>query len=265
MSIIDKAIVQEIAGVGQLIRTMGVATKDMVVQPRQFLNGLSFRLTFLVYFGTYAVANLSEAALDFYKVKQEETRKYYKVSAASVANIGLLAWRDSVFAREFSGPGVTKKATPKLTIAGFAVRDCATMAATFYFAPKATEFLILEHDVNRHMAEIGCSLSIPVVSQFITAPIHIAALDKYNRPDASTGERVAQIKKEFGKVCFARGLRILPAFGIGSFSNNKFRELTIRQPNEELLLTRRITRRITQLNDKLRGRPTASIAATSSK
>jgi hypothetical protein len=233
--------------------------------PRQFLNGLSFRLTFLVYFGTYAVANLSEAALDFYKVKQEETRKLYKVSAASTANIGLLAWRDSVFAREFSGPGVAKKATPAGTIAGFAVRDCATMAATFYFAPKATEYLILEHDVNRHMAEIGCSLSIPVLSQFVTAPVHIAALDKYNRPDATTAERVVQIKKEFGKVCFARGLRILPAFGIGSFSNNKFRELTIRQPNEELLLTRRITRRITQLNDKLRGRRTAAIAATSSK
>jgi hypothetical protein len=139
------------------------------------------------------------------------------------------------------------------------------MAATFYFAPKATEYLVLEHDVNRHMAEIGCSLSIPVVSQFITAPIHIAALDKYNRPDANGAERMAQIKKEFGKVCFARGLRILPAFGIGSFSNNKFRELTIRQPNEELLLTRRITRRITQLNDKLRTRRTAAISATSSK
>jgi hypothetical protein len=258
VSIIDKAIVQEIAGISHLMRTMGEASKEMVTKPKQFLNGLSFRLTFVVYFGTYAVANLSEAALDYYKVKAEETRKAYKVSAASGANIGLLAWRDSVFAREFSAPGAVKRATPKATFAGFAVRDCATMAATFYFAPKATEYLVLEHDVNRHMAEIGCSLSIPVFSQFLTAPVHIAALDIYNRPDVTTGDRVAQIKKEFGKVCFARGLRILPAFGIGSFSNNKFRELTIRQPNEELLLTRRITRRITQLNDKLRGRRAAT-------
>lgn len=266
VSIIDKAIVQEITGIGSLMASMGSACKEMVVKPKVFFNGLSFRLTFIVYFGTYAVANLSEAALDYYKQKDTETRKMYKVSCASVANIGLLAWRDSVFAREFSGAGSKPPAkTPFRTVSLFAARDCATMAATFYFAPKACEYLVMEHDVNRHLAEVSTSLTIPVVSQFITAPIHIHALDYFNRPEASTAERLKRIKDEMGKVCFARGLRILPAFGIGSFSNNKFRELTIRQPNEELLLTRRITRRITQINDRLRGRKTQQAVATSAK
>jgi len=267
VSIIDKAIVKEISGIGSLMMDMGAATKEMIVKPRAFFNGLSFRLTFIVYFGTYAVANLSEAALDYYKIKDEETRKGWKVSMASIANIGLLAWRDSVFAREFSGSGTKPPAkTPVRTISLFAARDCATMAATFYFAPKACEYLVMEHDYNKNMAEIGTSLSIPVISQFITAPIHIHALDYFNRPVASTAERMARIKEEMGKVCFARGLRILPAFGIGSYSNNKFRELTIRQPNEELLLSRRITRKLTQLNERLQGRTTsAKPVATSSK
>lgn len=262
VSIIDKAIVQEISGVGQLMGTMGNACKEMVMQPRTFFNGLSFRLTFIVYFGTYAVANLSEAALDFYKVKEERVRKTYKVSSASAANVGLLAWRDSVFARAFSG-GKAPAKTPMRTIGLFAARDTATMFATFYAAPKACEYLVLEHDVNKEVAEIATSLTIPVVSQFITAPIHIHAIDYFNKPNATTAERLAYIKKEMGKVCFARGLRILPAFGIGSYSNNKFRELTIRQPNEELLLTRRITRKLTQLNDRLKGRRTAQPVATS--
>lgn len=262
VSIIDKAMVQEISGIGSLMASMGTACKEMVVKPRVFFNGLSFRLTFIVYFGTYAVANCSEAALDYYKVKAEESRKFYKVSSASAANIGLLAWRDSVFAREFAGSGKAPAKTPMRTISLFAVRDCATMAATFYFAPKACEHLVLEHDVNRHLAEVTTSLTIPVVSQFITAPIHIHAIDYFNRPLASTAERLDRIKAEMGKICFARGLRILPAFGIGSYSNNKFRELTIRQPNEELLLTRRITRRITQLNNTLR-RATATPSSSS--
>jgi hypothetical protein len=264
VSIIDKAIVQEIAGVGQLMKTMGTASKEMILQPRVFFNGLSFRLTFIVYFGTYAVANLSEAALDNYKIREEKTRKTWKVSMASAANVGLLAWRDSVFARAFSG-GKPPAKTPMRTIGLFAVRDTATMFATFYAAPKAANYLIREHDVNKELAEISTSLSIPVVSQFITAPIHIHAIDYFNRPDSSTAERIGQIKKEMGKVCFARGLRILPAFGIGSYSNNKFRELTIRQPNEELLLTRRITRKLTQLNDRLKGKPTQAVQATSSR
>lgn len=264
VSIIDKAIVQEIAGVGQLMRTMGQASKEMVLQPKAFFNGLSFRLTFLVYFGTYAVANCSEAALDLYKIQEEKTRKTWKVSMAAGANVGLLAWRDSVFARAFSG-GKPPAKTPMRTIGLFAARDTATMFATFYVAPKAAEHLVIEHDVNKEVAEITTSLSIPVISQFITAPIHIHAIDYFARQEATTAERIAQIKKEMGKVCFARGLRILPAFGIGSYSNNKFRELTIRQPNEELLLTRRITRRITQLNDKIRARRTAPVATSPSK
>lgn len=263
VSIIDKAIVQEIAGVSHLMRTMGNASKEMVLQPRTFFNGLSFRLTFLVYFGTYAVANCSEAALDYYKIQDEKVRKTWKVSMASTANVGLLAWRDSVFARAFAG-GKPPAKTPLLTIGLFALRDTATMTATFYVAPKAAQYLVMEHDMNKELAEISTSLSIPVVSQFLTAPIHILAIDYFARQEATTAERIAQIKKEMGKVCFARGLRILPAFGIGSYSNNKFRELTIRQPNEELLLTRRITRRITQLNDRLKGRKTEAVPTTPS-
>jgi hypothetical protein len=245
VSIIDKAIVQEIAGVGHLMRIMGSATKDMVLSPRVFLSGLSFRLTFAVYFGTYAVANMSEAVLDCYKVKDEKERKTWKVSMASTANVGLLAWRDSIFARVYSA-GKPPAKTPFRTIGLFAVRDASTMWATFYAAPKAAKYLVQEHGYQKDLAEISTAFSIPVVMQFITAPIHIYALNYYNAPTATTAERMDVMKKEIGKVCFARGLRIFPAFGIGSYSNNKFRELFIRQDNEELLLTRRITRRLTQ-------------------
>ena len=244
VSIMDKAMVQPITGLGAFFGSMGVACKEMVYTPKKFFGGLSFRLTLIVYFGTYAVANVSEAAMDYYNIREEEKRKQIKVSAASAANISLLAWRDSVFAREFSGgaaPAVPKK-TPLRTISLFATRDFFTMAATFYAAPKAAKWLIKEHDVNREVAELSMALAIPVATQVLTAPLHIHAMDDYHRPVAT--DRMAQIQKEFSKIAFARGLRILPAFGIGSYSNNKFRELTIRQPNEDLLLTRKVTKLI---------------------
>jgi len=244
VSIMDKAMVQPITGLGAFFGSMGLACKEMVYTPKKFFGGLSFRLTLIVYFGTYAVANVSEAAMDYYNIREEEKRKQIKVSAASAANISLLAWRDSVFAREFSGgaaPAVPKK-TPLRTISLFATRDFFTMAATFYAAPKAAKWLIKEHDVNREVAELSMALAIPVATQVLTAPLHIHAMDCYNRPVAT--DRMAQIQKEFSKIAFARGLRILPAFGIGSYSNNKFRELTIRQPNEDLLLTRKVTKLI---------------------
>jgi hypothetical protein len=244
VSIIDKAIVKEIAGVGQLMRSMGYATKEMVLKPHVFLSGLSFKMTFAVYFGTYAVANMCEAILDCYKVEEERERKVWKVGMASTANVGLLAWRDSIFARVFS-PTKPPAQVPFRTISLFAARDSATMWATFYAAPKAALYLSDEYGVNKDVAQISTAFSIPVLAQFVTAPVHIYALNYYYEPSATTAERWVILKKEFGKVCFARGLRIFPAFGIGSYSNNKFRELFIRQDDEELLLSKQINRRLT--------------------
>lgn len=244
VSIIDKAIVQEISGIGSLMASMGGACKEMVMKPKAFLTGLPFRLTFAVYFGTYAVANLSEAALDHYKIEDDSVRKTNKVGASAVANVGLLAWRDSVFARVYSSGDAAKKKTPFRTVGLFAVRDTVTMAATFYAAPRASEYLISKHGWNKEKAEISTALAVPVVAQFLTAPVHIHALDYFSRQQATTAERWAKINEEMGKVCFARGLRILPAFGIGSYSNNKFRELFIKQKGDmEMPFTREVRRR----------------------
>lgn len=242
VSIIDKAMVQPVTGATQFMKAVGSASGELVKQPKAFFNGISFRLTTVVYFGTYAAANLSELYLDRCEVLEEKKRRDVKVGSASVANIGLLAWRDSIFAREFTGGNIKPKTTPPRTISMFAMRDCATMFATFYLAPKAGHYLIEEHGMNRHAAEISTAIAVPVLTQILTAPIHIHAMDYYSRPVVSTGERLETIKNEFGKVSFARGLRILPAFGIGSYVNNKFRELLIRQSNEDLLLSRKVTK-----------------------
>lgn len=248
VSIIDKCIVQDISGSAKFMKAMATTTKEMIFTPAAFLNSLAFRLTFAVYFGTYAVANLSEAFMDARKVRGDEQRKTYKVAAASAANISLLAWRDSVFARELTAKTGTgpKPATPMRTIGLFACRDGATMYSTFYMAPRAAAYLTKEHGVERNVAALSMALTIPMITQVITAPLHIYAMDYYNNRTATTSERIATLKKEMPTVSFARSLRILPAFGIGSFSNNKFREWFIRQTDEELLLARRLTRFITR-------------------
>jgi len=207
VSIIDKAMVEEITCIRTLASSMINASKEMIFQPKTFFNGLSFRLTFAVYFGTYATANLSEAALDYFDEDDEQSRKFYKVGCASVANVSLLAWRDSIFARVFSGNSVNKPArTPVRTIGLFAARDTVTMTATFWAAPKVCQYLVDDRDWDKHTAEITSSLAVPVFSQFLTAPLHIHALDFYTRPTSTTAERFVRIKQEMPKVCFARGL-----------------------------------------------------------
>jgi hypothetical protein len=263
VSVIDKTIVKEITGIGSLMRTIGTESMQMFKNPKTFMGALSFRLTVVVYFGTYAVANLSELALDEYRVAKEEKRKQIKVSFAATANIALLSWRDSIFAREFSGASGPAKATPPRMIAMFALRDFGTMAATFYAAPRAAEYLIKEHEVNKEVAELSMALLIPVISQYVTSPLHIHAMDFYNRPVATSSERIRKVVQEYNKISFARALRILPAFGIGSYSNNKFRETFIRQPDLSMYWTRRVTRIVTRATRIMK--PTATATSPSSK
>ena len=243
VSIIDKCIVQDISRHGTFAGALKHSTIEMISQPRTFFGGLSFRLTFAVYFGTYAVANLSELFLDVKRIQNDEQRKQGKVAASAVANISLLAWRDSVFARVYGSGTNNNMKTPYRTLGLFAARDACTMYATFYLAPRAAQYLRTERGWEKNTAELSMALGIPALSQFATAPLHIHAMDYFNRPQASVTftDRMATIFHEFHTVAFARGLRILPAFGIGSFSNNKFRELFIRGQNENKLLNRKIT------------------------
>lgn len=242
VSIIDKCIVQDISRHGTFAGALKHSTIEMIMKPKTFFGGLSFRLTFAVYFGTYAVANLSELFLDVKRVRDDEKRKQGKVAASSVANISLLAWRDSVFARVYGSGNAETLKTPYRTLGLFAARDACTMYATFYLAPRAAKYLQTERGWEKNTAELSMALGIPALSQFATAPMHIHAMDYFNRPQRiSLADRLATIANEFHTVAFARGLRILPAFGIGSFSNNKFRELFIRGHNENKLLNRKIT------------------------
>eukprot|EP00978_Attheya_sp_CCMP212_P021234 scaffold61822_cov52-Attheya_sp.AAC.7 len=231
VSIVDKTMMQPLKGVGSFMKAVAQSSAKMASHPREFFGSMPFRLTVLVYFGTYAVANVSEVALDEYRVPDELQRKKVKVGAASLANVSLLMWRDAKFAREFSSIGAKFfKPTPIRTLALFGVRDMTTMVATFYGAPEAAKYLYKEHHFNQEFAEISTALTIPVLSQFLTAPLHVYAMDYFNRQRARPAERLALVSSQYGKVALARGLRILPAFGLGSYSNNKFREAFIKQP-----------------------------------
>lgn len=271
VSIIDRCIVKEPSGVASFVRSMGRATRFMLKEPMAFVFSKSFRLTFLVYFGTFAVANCSDLALDWHlpeeKISQplleqqepaskavhdDPMRRHAKVAASAVAHIGLMGWRDSVFAREFSPQKAAKSLPPLRTLGLFALRDASKIYATFAAVPLAAAYLHRNLEVDPHAAELSMALALPVLSQVVSAPLHIHAMDVYLRPTTApstsppmanyyslstvaasrasgptigVADRWATVRAEFSAVALARGLRILPALGIGSYSNNRFREI----------------------------------------
>lgn len=59
--------------------------------------------------------------------------------------------------------------------------------------------------------------------QLVGTPIHLMALDLYNRPGVSFSERVKHIKGIFTNSLVLRMMRFLPAFGFGGIINIELR------------------------------------------
>ncbi len=216
VSIIDQSIVKRVTTEAPLGRVMMDEFKFMVQKPRAFASSPTFVMTVIVYWGTYMAANLSQVFADYASIQQKKTTK---VLGATVANVSLLAWRDSRMVRLF---GVGNPTVPQVTRVLFGVRDFSTMMATFYAAPAVARHISMTHGTHRPSTELMCALVIPTVVQAITSPIHMIAIDLSNRPNAT--DRIARMVSEYRSVTFGRCLRILPAFGLGSRTNTILRE-----------------------------------------
>ena len=64
----------------------------------------------------------------------------------------------------------------------------------------------------------------PVAVQLFSTPLHLLALEIYNRPACSSTERLNTIKRTYIPAVLARIARIVPAFGLGGLVNTRTRQ-----------------------------------------
>eukprot|EP00922_Rhytidocystis_sp_ex-Travisia-forbesii_P013667 GHVS01020432.1.p1 GENE.GHVS01020432.1~~GHVS01020432.1.p1 ORF type:complete len:441 (+),score=106.39 GHVS01020432.1:104-1426(+) len=70
----------------------------------------------------------------------------------------------------------------------------------------------------------SAQLLCPIGVQLVSTPVHLLALDYYNRQNVSWLSRVRLICRKYVPSMTARICRIGPAFGVGGIVNNKIRE-----------------------------------------
>ncbi|KAI9497999.1 hypothetical protein BDB00DRAFT_951076 [Zychaea mexicana] len=221
IAVVDRAIIENANGKRPLGQGLVQGLRAIFTQPIQFAGSLQFRLVYGLYFSTYITANVMDTTSERMGVK-DTTAAWYKFIATSVVNMGICIYKDRSFTRMF---GVTAtRALPMLTYFCFAARDSLTIAASFnapvYFAQWLQQKYV---SLDRHDARVIAQLVCPASIQFVSTPIHLLGLDMYNRPTASSAQRMGLIRKEYLKSAFARIGRIGPAFGIGGVGNAYFR------------------------------------------
>lgn len=214
IAIVDKAITSNASGREPLWTCMGNGFKMLVKQPGKFVRQPSFLWICFVYTGTYWAANLTHLACDLKNVEWQ----YPKFLATSAANVGLSVLKDRAFAKMFAAGGAAVKSVPVKSMVLFAARDSMTVFASFNLPPIVTP-MVENMGIPHSVARAGVQVATPLLMQIFSVPLHLHALDCFNRGSATPAQRVSFVKQEYTKTLLARWMRIGPAFGIAGVVN----------------------------------------------
>jgi hypothetical protein len=217
ISIVDKAIVSNASGLEPLLPCFINGFKNLFMNPVSFLKQPSFLLIWGVYSGTYIVANCVDAFCE----RGGKSSFYPKFVASSGTNVTLSVLKDKAFARMFGT--AAPRPLPAASYALFATRDSATIFASFSIPGPISHYMQQSHGYSASFSDNTTQLFTPIAMQIFSTPLHLHGLDLYNRPVASTAERISFVKQEYVKSTLARMARIFPAFGVGGVLNKKMR------------------------------------------
>ena len=209
MTVIDTAIIKSQFQKVGLVQACTDTIKD-------YANGtIKFRRPFaimnVVYGSTYATANLTELACN----KLNVDYKVPTLLTTSLVNIATIAYKDREYAKIFNQ---TRIQFPLTSYGLFAVRDGLTIGSSFIL--KKDVITYLEKYMTHNIADLVASFAVPMAAQIVSTPIHIYAIDIFQRPNDSFKQRMDHMKRLYMSVCSGRIIRIIPAFAVGGFIND---------------------------------------------
>jgi hypothetical protein len=223
VAIVDSAIFLNASGKRPMLGALGDGFGTLFKRPATFVKQPAFLWIWLVYGGTYVVANNVET---WYRRDEKSTKQdgvMGKFVISSCANAGLSVIKDNAFAKLFANEaaGAKPRAVPPRSLAIFALRDAMTVGAAFTAPPLITAHL-KEHvfpDTSPRVLGAAAQVFAPLGAQLFNTPLYLLGLDWYNRPAVTMAERASFIAREYTKTVAARWGRIFPAFGIGGITN----------------------------------------------
>jgi hypothetical protein len=249
--VIDKSLMASTSGKTTFAREFGKGMKMVCTKPWQMVTQKTHRLPFAwmfaLYGATYVVDNGVSRVLKYTDLgtapknsvagnivpvtstKQEkkgelnETGAMIKFSGTAFANVLMCTLKDRAYTKLFAGGA--QRAIPKASYSLFMVRDSLTVASSFNLPEMcghqmSNKFTSLTEKQWNAFFQFMC----PVTMQFISAPLHILAVDAHLNPAKSMSERLGTIGRQYSTTSLARAARILPAFGLGGVTNTYLRE-----------------------------------------
>merc|ERR1712232_599922 len=218
----DKAIAEAASGQTTVWASVGKSLRELGSPPVNFLRGPAFRILWVMYGGTYGAANLFRTYEEISRTSQPLT----KTASIFVVNASLSLWKDSSFAKLFSGKPPAP--VPKPALATWYARDFISMGVIFTAPPIASTHL-QSMGVEKNTADVSTQAGLPLLLQPFVAPLHLYGYVLYNDPKASMSTQMAVMRREIAGAIQMRLARCVAPYSVGTNINKALR--TALKPN----------------------------------
>ena len=220
----DKAVTQAAAGAITLTSALASGFKELLRRPHLVVTRLPYWMVVGVYGSTYATANLIDSAcerlLDPASDRSAMMHGGAKLVGTTAVNMSASVAKDASFARMYGTVG-SKAKMPFASLGLFAGRDILTIGAAFTVPQLVAASLVSSGAMDQAHASEAAQMLSPVGMQLFCTPLHLAALNRFNFPSATLGERLANVASLAPSSTLARMARMAPAYGIGGLMNTK--------------------------------------------
>jgi hypothetical protein len=198
-----------------------------------------FGIVWALYVATYSVANVTDTIGRKLEIAAARTITF---ATTMLANVPLALWKDIRFAKEYGtgrGPDakiaianisspvpIHNKSMALAAAAVFLVRDGVTIFGSFTLAPWLSDAIPDHLAAHPHVKPIITQLTVPVLTQLVATPLHLLALDMYTRQYRVPWlDRIKHSQRYVLSSTLLRGVRIIPAFGVGCLTNMELRSV----------------------------------------
>lgn len=218
VSIVDAAIFSNASGRASITESFKQSFAQAAKSPISFIRSPSVLWIFAVYSSTYISSNCTDRYARTHNLDVAST----VLVATSFTNISMSVLKDRAYSRMYGV--VAPKPLPLISLACYAIRDFITCAASFTLVKPVALNLQGNFQVKPDTAVTMSQLFCPIFAQLFNTPIFLYGMDKYNRPTASTPQRVQFISQQYLKTYLSRVARIGPAFSMGGVANRWLRQ-----------------------------------------
>jgi hypothetical protein len=173
-----------------------------------------YRIMNQVYFSTFGTANVME----YYSKRYSIESQIPTILMTSTVNIGMMSYKDREYSHYF---GIKRPIMPWTSKVLTASGAFITVYAQFTKKQEVDKYLstYLSPSASLFWSSILVSMS----AQLFSTPLHIIGIDIYQSPHNTFLERLEKIKSLYTTICIGRMMRIIPAFGVGGYLNEKWK------------------------------------------